>query len=286
MEEKNMKKIIPILVMMLMIAGTALPVLGSIEQYEGSGQNNSKLVNRELTLDVAITTDWVIDWQNHGLRIKEFPLDGEVWAYHEISSDDLFGLYFEQIWWYDNGTGLENKWSWAWTINEHWTSSATWSWWQIGLDYGKGVGIVECRIDNVSLGYTNWYAIDNTQPTKPTIDGEVEGQIEVEYEYTLAAIEPDGHDISYYVDWGDETNSGWTDFVASGTEETLTHTWMEEGDYIIQCKVKDLFDNESEWETLEITMPVSQQTTSYPILERIVARFPNAFPILQRILGI
>ena len=286
MEEKNMKKIIPFLVMMLLIAGTALPVLGSIEQYEGSGQNNSNPVNRDLTLDVAITTDWVNGWQDHGLRVKEYPIDGEVWAYSEISSEDLYGLYFTQRWWYDNGTGLENKWEYSWTILEHWTSSASWSWWEIGLDYGKGVGYIETLVDNVSLGNSNWYAIDNTQPDKPTIDGEVEGQIEVEYEYTLAAIEPDGHDISYYVDWGDETNSGWTDFVASGTEEILAHTWMEEGDYIIQCKVKDLFDNESEWKTLEITMPVSQQTTSYPILERIVARFPNAFPILQRILGI
>jgi hypothetical protein len=281
-----MRKIIPILVMMLMIAGTALPVLGNIEQYEFSGRNNSNHVNRELTLDVAITTDWVNGWQDHGLLIREFSIDEEVYAYSEISSDDLYGLYFTQRWWYDNGTGLENKWEYSWTIQEHWTSSASWTWWEIGFDYGKGVGYIETLVDNVSLGDSNWYAIDNTQPDKPTIDGEAEGQINDEYEYVLMAVEPDGHDISYYVDWGDETNSGWTDFVASGTEETLTHTWMEEGDYIIQCKVKDLFDNESEWETLEITMPVSQQTTSYPILERIVARFPNAFPILQRILGI
>lgn len=281
-----MRKIIPILVIMLMIAGTALPVLGNIEQYEPSGQNNYKLVSKDVTLEVAITTDWVADWQDHGLLKREFALDQDVFAYLEVSGDDLFGLKMTHEWWYDNGTGLEFKWNWSTTCGEHWTGWATWTWWAIGLDYGKGLGIVKVYLDDVYAGETNLYAIDNTQPDKPTIDGEVEGQIDVEYEYTLTAIEPDGHDISYYVDWGDETNSGWTDFVASGTEEKLAHTWTEEGDYIIQCKVKDLFNNESEWETLEITMPVSQQVTSYPLLERIIAQFPNAFPVMRHFLGL
>ena len=280
-----MRKTIPFLVMMLLIAGTALPVLGNIEQYEFSGRNNSNPVNRDLTLDVAITTDWVNGWQDHGLRVREFSIDEDVYAYSEISSDDLYGLYFTQRWWYDNGTGLENKWEYSWKILDHWTSSASWSWWAIGLDYGKGVGYIETLIDNASLGNSNWYAIDNTQPDKPTIDGEVEGQIDVEYEYILSVIEPDGHDISYYVDWGDETNSGWTDFVTSGTEETLAHTWIEEGDYTIQCKVKDLFNNESEWETFEITMPVSKQVIN-PLFQMLLERFPNAFPILRYLLGL
>jgi len=282
------KKIIPFLVMTLMITTTALPVLAESAQYEGSGQNEyTTLGNRDVNLDVAITTDWVIDWQNHGLLIREFALDGEVWAYHEISGDDLYGLYFEQTWWYDNGTGLENKWSWAWTITEHWTSSATWSWWQIGLDYGPGVGYVECLIDNVSIGQTNWYAIDNTQPNKPTIDGETAGKKGVEYEYNFTATDPDGFDISYFVDWGDNTTSDWTEYVASGTEVKLKHTWDKKGDYTIRCKVRDLAYNESDWGILEISMPKNKAINfNFNLLEWLFERFPNAFPILRYLLGL
>jgi len=282
------KKIIPFLVMTLMIVTTALPVLAESAQYGGSGQNEyTTLGNRDVNLDVAITTDWVNGWQDHGLLIREFALDGKVWAYSEISSEDLYGMYFTQRWWYDNGTGLENKWEWSWTIGEHWTSSASWSWWQIGLDYGKGVGIIETLVDNVSLGYSNWYAIDNTQPNTPTIDGETEGKKGVEYEYNFTATDPDRFDISYFVDWGDNTTTDWTEYVASGTEVKLKHTWDKKGDYTIRCKVRDLAYNESDWGILEISMPINKPFNfNFNLLGWLLERFPNAFPILRHMLGL
>jgi len=281
-----MKKIIGILVTMLMITMVASPVLGEAARYESSGQYEITTLERNnVTLDVAITTDWVNDWQDHGLRIREYALDGEVWAYHEISSDDLFGLYFEQTWWYDNGTGLENKWSWAWTITEHWTSSATWSWWQIGLDYGPGVGYVECFIDNVSIGQTNWYAIDNTQPNIPIIDGPATGTAGTAYDYDFTGTDPDGFEISYFVDWGDGTDSGWTDFVTSGTMETLSHTWTDQGEYTIKCKVKDLAENESNWKELTITMPRNKADNyNFNLFERLLDRLIYVFPMLKILL--
>jgi len=274
------KKIISILVTTLLIATIGTPVLGITLQ-----KTYNNIGDRDVSLDVAITTDWVNGWQEHGLLIREFALDGEVWAYHEISGDDLYGLYFEQTWWYDNGTGLENKWSWAWTINEHWTSSATWSWWAIGLDYGPGVGYVECFIDNESIGVSNWYAIDNHQPDDPTIEGPTSGSAGTAIEYDITGRDPDGFDISYFVDWGDDTNTGWTDYVSSGTMVTLDHTW-EKGDYTITCKSRDLAHNESNEVTLEISIPRSRDVSyKLNIFERLFNRFPNAFPVLRGLLG-
>ncbi len=93
-------KILPVLVVGLMITMTSLPMLGS----------SSK--NLDVTLDACYTTDYINDWQDTGLRIKEWPIDGEVYAYVEVSSDDLFEVTITHRWWYDNGTGLENKWEW------------------------------------------------------------------------------------------------------------------------------------------------------------------------------
>ncbi len=282
------KKIIPFLVMTLMITTTALPVLADSAQYGRSGQKEySMLGTRDVTLDVAITTDWVNGWQDHGLRIREFPLDGEVWAYTEISNEDLFGVSMTQQWWYDNGTGLENKWEWTYVVDGHWSSSCSWSWWQIGLDYGKGVGYIALLVDGEYMGQTNWYATDNTQPNKPTITGKINGEAGTEYEYTFNAIDPDGFNVSYYVEWGDGTNSGWTEFTDSGTDVKLKHTWDKKDDYIIKCKVKDLAENESDWETLEISMPKNKATDfNFNLLEWLFERFPNAFPILRHMLGL
>jgi len=276
-----MKKIIQCFVIMLMIAGTALPVLGEIEQNK-----QIKSCSNDVTLEVLITTDYVNDYQNHGLRVREFAINQMVYVYAEISGDDLFGVKMTHEWWYDNGTGLDNKWSWSTTCSEHWIGWATWTYWEIGADYGKGIGYVKLYIDDEYIGTTNWYAVDNTKPDTPTIDGDIEGLVGEEYEYTFTGTDPDGHDISYYVDWGDDTNSGWTDFVPSETDEILTHIWEEEGDFIITCKIRDIAHNESDIATLEITMPVCQQTKNYPLIEQILSKFPNAFPRIRQFIDV
>jgi hypothetical protein len=278
------KKIMLFLVVTLVITTAVLPVLGAPIGFN-SGKKISAPLRRDVNLDVAITTDWVNDWQDHGLRIREYPLNGSVWAYSEISSDDLYGLYFTQRWWYDNGTGLEFKWDWSWTIGDHWESSASWSWWQIGLDYGKGVGIIETLIDNVSIGFSNWYAIDNTQPEKPTIDGEATVKIRESIDFNFTGVDPDGFNVSYFVDWGDNTTTDWTDYTESGVPVMLSHTWTKRGTYIIKCKVKDLAWNESDWTTLSVKVPFSINVHAMPFLEKLFQRFPNAFPLLRHLMG-
>ncbi|MCK5458874.1 MAG: hypothetical protein KAI20_03210, partial [Thermoplasmatales archaeon] len=81
--------------------------------------------------------------------------------------------------------------------------------------------------------------------TGPTI-----GKKGEEYEYTLVSTDLNGHDVKYYIDWGDG-NEEWTDYYASGVEVTLGHTWSNQGAYNITAKAKDIHDVESEWsETL------------------------------------
>lgn len=111
----------------------------------------------------------------------------------------------------------------------------------------------------------------------------------IEYEYTLVATDPDGDDICYFVDWGDNTTSGWTEYVASGV--TLKHTWSEKGTYTITAKAKDVFDAEGPEGTLEVTMPrnrVLYNSLFLRFLERLeglLERFPNALSILRQLLG-
>jgi len=254
--------------MAVMLAAAVLPALGSSAQHGG----------QDVTIGDCITTDWVNGWQDTGLRIKEWPIDGEVYAYIEVYSEDLFEHNITHRWMYDNGTGMINRWDWYWTIPEHWQSAWSYTYWQIGLDYGKGVGYIEVLADGESIGRTNWYAMDNTAPNEPTIAGATEGETGTAYEYTVVGTDPDGFDVAYFVDWGDGTDSGWTDFVDSGTEMTLSHTWAEDGDYTVKCKVKDLVDSESDWTTLAISMPYEHQTLLELIIEWILQLFGITIP--------
>jgi len=122
----------------------------------------------------------------------------------------------------------------------------------------------------------------NSPPDEPDIEGETGGSFGEEYEYTFIATDPEDDDISYYVEWGDGTITDWTSFVESGDEITLTHTFEEEGMYTIKAKVKDTFEQESDWGYLEVEMPISYHF----FLQRFFDRFPNAFPLIKHILGL
>ena len=102
----------------------------------------------------------------------------------------------------------------------------------------------------------------NDAPYAPSISGKTRGKAGIEYEYTFTATDPDGDDVSFYVEWGDDTSSGWTEFVSSEAEVKLKHTWVEEDTYTIKAKAKDIFGAESGWSTLEVSMPNTKEDFS------------------------
>jgi len=125
----------------------------------------------------------------------------------------------------------------------------------------------------------------NQPPEKPTIEGPAKGKIKVPTEYNFTTTDPDGDNVSYYIDWGDDTNSGWIGPYSSGEKITQTHTWSKKGTYTIKAKAKDSHGNESGWGTLSITMPFSYNIPFQHFWERFFERFPHAFPILRHLMG-
>jgi hypothetical protein len=93
-------------------------------------------------------------------------------------------------------------------------------------------------------------------PNTPTINGPTEGKPGNSYLYTFTTTDLDGDMVFYYIEWGDGQVSEWIGPYTSGATASVTHQWDEQGTYIIKVKAKDIFDTESDWATLEITMPV------------------------------
>lgn len=121
----------------------------------------------------------------------------------------------------------------------------------------------------------------NNPPNKPIITGEVKGKIEKEYEYTFSAIDPEGDNVSYYVDWGDGTNSNWQGPFTSGYELELSHNWTEKGEYTIKAKAKDKYQ-EGEWSQLKIKMP---KFYYYSCISILFYWLFNHCPLLSAFLG-
>jgi len=137
-------------------------------------------------------------------------------------------------------------------------------------------------IFNIESEWSDPFIIEIFQgpPNKPTIIGPTDGNAGQSYIYTFVSSDPESHDVRYYIDWGDDTYEDWIGPYDSGEEVVVSHIWGEEDTYTIQAKSKDEFDAESDWAYLEVTMPVNQQY-NFPLLQRLLERFPNAFPILR-----
>ena len=126
--------------------------------------------------------------------------------------------------------------------------------------------------------------IPNEPPNKPALTGPNSGSAGVAYNYTAIAIDPENMTISYFFDWGDNTNSGWTPFVTSGTAVTASHTWSTKGSYTITVKAKDEHGGIGPTATLSVSMPYAYQAMS-PFL-KIFQRYPHAFPIIRALMNL
>lgn len=95
----------------------------------------------------------------------------------------------------------------------------------------------------------------NQPPDMPSISGPSQGKIGETYEYHITATDIDGDDVSYYVSWGNGAIEEWIGPYGSGEEIHISHTWSEQGDYVIKVRAMDTQQRMSEWGTLPITMP-------------------------------
>ena len=135
------------------------------------------------------------------------------------------------------------------------------------------------------LNFQLYGQMQNAPPVPPTITGPVKAKIKVATAYNFTTTDPNGDDVSYFIDWGDGTNSSWIGPYSSGMTVTQTHTWTVKGTYVISAKAKDSHGNESDWGTLSVSMPSSYEPQHEPILLWLFERFPHAFPILRHLLG-
>jgi len=76
-------------------------------------------------------------------------------------------------------------------------------------------------------------------PFRPTIQQPSDFQAHKVLEFGFVSKDINDDNISYFIDWGDGTNSGWIGPYASGKEITLNHTWSRARSYVVSAKAKD-----------------------------------------------
>lgn len=123
--------------------------------------------------------------------------------------------------------------------------------------------IEEANEDNNIL--VEEFAAVNEPPNKPYIEGQTWGEVDREYYYIIWAIDPDGNNVRYHIEWGDGKIT-LTSFKKSGEKVMVAHTWHAVGKYTIKAKAIDEYGAESEWAKLYVT--IGDEIPPYVIIIR------------------
>jgi len=117
-------------------------------------------------------------------------------------------------------------------------------------------------------------------PGKPSIDGPNSGDPDVSHTFTFNAVDPDGDQVKYHINWGDGDTET-TSLNPSGQDVTAAHTWTGNGiTYTISAYAEDQNGVSGPTETKEIYIP-RNRARFYNLFDI----FPNLYRILNIIFG-
>jgi hypothetical protein len=149
-------------------------------------------------------------------------------------------------------------------VHEHWDTSVN------IFSYQRYIGI-----DFMAIPITG-----NSPPEKPMITGESRGKPGVEYEYKFVSNDPEEENITYFINWGDNSDEIFIGPYPSGVVASANHTWFDNGNHIIKVKASDVNGTESNWATLTVSM--TKNKLSNIILFRIFEKmFYNLVEIMR-----
>ena len=136
----------------------------------------------------------------------------------------------------------------------------------------------QTRLHNVdAIGYVHAFGpvTSNEPPSTPTITGDPTGLVKEEYYCYISTVDPDLNPVSFYIDWGDN-NIEQTEQYASTEKAFIGHIYTSTGTYMIRVKAMDEFGGESNWATLEVTMPKNKMDYHFnSLFQRLLSFISN-----------
>lgn len=114
---------------------------------------------------------------------------------------------------------------------------------------------------------------NNNPPNIIDIDGPMNGKANRDQDFIISCEDSEKEDIFLFVDWGDDTNTGWIGPYDYDSEIVVNHTWTSKGSYLITATAKDESGNIGDEASLEVSMPKNQKHFLYRQLNRYYNQF-------------
>ncbi len=161
------------------------------------------------------------------------------------------------------------------------------AWWQDDLEWIGGMtdaGLLYLYENYSGGGYTKYYfeaynvngdpsvkiwsdnpSLPPETPTKP--DGPEEWIQNIETKFKSTTTDPEGEQIYYLFDWGDDNFSEWIGPYASGVTVEASHSWVDPGEYKVKVKAKDIHGVQSDWSEPLVISINENQPPANPTIE-------------------
>jgi hypothetical protein len=123
---------------------------------------------------------------------------------------------------------------------------------KVGRDSNAETDYLDGEIDDIKIYKNGWW--HPGPPGKPTIVGPSNGEAGQTLIYTFNAIDPQGDDVRFHINWGDGT-TGITTYVAPGSDKTVSHKWDTVDEYTIEAYAEDDWGNCGPSETFKVIIP-------------------------------
>jgi hypothetical protein len=143
-------------------------------------------------------------------------------------------------------------------------------------------GTVSFGLEDSDLWLIKIFAY-NQPPGAPTITGETNGKVGVEYEYTFSSEDQNEDGVMYHIDW-DDGNFDTTGVNPSGVDVKVKHSWNNKGTYTIRAFAEDEHGLIGPEGTLTVTIKKGKnRVINSPFLNFLQSHL-NLFPILRLLL--
>ena len=237
-------------------------------KLERSGQ-----IKSDLTVSIRKERDG-IDLTSVSLTYENIPLNTYNWITFnfpdiKVTPNETYFIVLST----DSGENANNSYVWACSLNPdsypkgevwiQWSKTGQWQIW-------------DPPVDACFITYFN-----KTQLYSPIINGPPIGKTDELYEYSL--VTPDyENNISYFIDWGDGTDSGWVEPIGIEENCLVNNSWSSPGIYEIKAKAKNETSYETVWSE-PFVVHVTRSDMLLFILD-LIFELKERFPLLEPLL--